>query len=149
MEKTGRDDEEEWGGIPIPQSDDSDDEYWLDEISSDESESEPYEADAGPYALNLREPDDDSDDASSNLTSQVQRTSTPPKKDEKAQMSISTFDDLAFLIGPRRDGSIKRKDGTVFTLTELITTLNTLPPTREPSLEPITSDSPPQLKSIH
>ncbi len=148
MEKTGRDDEEEWGGIPIPQSDDSDDEYWLDEISSVDSESERYETDAGPSALNSRNPDEDPDDASFNLTSQVHRTSTPPTKKGKAQMPMSNFDDLAFLIGPRCDGSIKRKDGTVLTLNDLITTLNPLPPTPEPSLEPIPTISPSQPNSI-
>jgi hypothetical protein len=148
LEKTGRDDEEEWGSIPISQSDDSDDDYWLDEISSAESESQQYETDPEPSVLNSRKPDDDSDDASSNLISQAQRTSTPPTNEEKAQISMSNFDDLAFLVGPRRDDSIKRKDGTVLTLNELTTTLNPLPPTREPSLEPIISDSPPQLSSI-
>jgi hypothetical protein len=29
-----KNDEEEWGGIPIPLSDDSEDEYWLDEFTS-------------------------------------------------------------------------------------------------------------------
>jgi hypothetical protein len=66
--KTGRDDEEEWVGIPIPQSDDSDDEYWLDENSGAESDSEQHEADTEPSLLNPRKPDDDPDDASSTLT---------------------------------------------------------------------------------
>jgi hypothetical protein len=52
LEKTGRDDEEEWGDIPIPQSDDSDDVYWLDEF--DESEPEQREDDTGPALLNPR-----------------------------------------------------------------------------------------------
>jgi hypothetical protein len=38
MERRDRDDEEEWGRIPITQSDDSDDELWLDELHSPESE---------------------------------------------------------------------------------------------------------------
>jgi hypothetical protein len=38
MERRDRDDEEEWGRVPIPQSDDSDDEPWLDESHSPESE---------------------------------------------------------------------------------------------------------------
>ncbi len=77
LEKTGRDDEEEWGGIPIPQSDDSDDEYWLDE--SDESEPEQREEDTGPTLLNSRKPDDDPDDASTNLTFLAQRPSCSPE----------------------------------------------------------------------
>jgi hypothetical protein len=40
MERRDRDDQEEWGRIPIPQSDDSDDEHWLDESHSPESEQE-------------------------------------------------------------------------------------------------------------
>jgi hypothetical protein len=148
LEKAERDDEEEWGRIPIPQSGDSADDYWLDDDSSAESESEQYEAEPGPSVLSSRKPDDDSDDASSNLISQAQRTSTSPTKEEKTQMSMSNFDDLAFLIDPRRDGSIKSKDDTVLTLNELTTTLYSLPSTRQPSLKPITSDSPPQLRSI-
>ena len=61
--RTGRDDEEEWSGIPIPQSDDSEDEYWLDESSDDEPEQ--HEADTEPSIFNPRKPDDDSNDASS------------------------------------------------------------------------------------
>ncbi len=38
MERRERDDEEEWGRIPIPQSDDSEDDTWLEE--SDDSEQE-------------------------------------------------------------------------------------------------------------
>jgi hypothetical protein len=129
--KTGRDDEKEWGGIPIlvPQSDDSDDEYyWFEEVSSDESDSEQHEADAGPPWLNSRRPYDD--DASMNLSSQERRPPTSSKKGEKTQMSMHHINDYAFLIGPRRDGITKRKDGTVLTLQELPTTLYLRPQTR-------------------
>jgi hypothetical protein len=40
LEKAEKDDEEEWGRIPIPQSDDSDEETWLDELGESESEQE-------------------------------------------------------------------------------------------------------------
>ncbi len=140
LEKTGRDDEEEWSGIPIPQSDDSDDEHWLDE--SDESELEQHEADTGPFSLNLRKPDDDPDDASTNLTSQNRQTPTSPAMKEQKQMSMENINDYAFLIGPRRDGRIKRKDGTVLSLQELPHTLNQSHQTVHTSLEPIILDSP-------
>ena len=114
--KTGRDDEEEWSGIPIPQSDDSDDEYWLDE--SDESESEQHEDDSEHPSLNLRNPDDDQDDASANLTSLTQQTSISPETKGQKHMSIQHINDYAFLIGRRLDGRIQRKDGTILTLQE-------------------------------
>jgi hypothetical protein len=117
VEKTSRDDDEgEWRGIPIPQRDDSDDEYWLDKVSSAESESEQHEAEAGPSTLNLRKSDDDFNDASSNLTFQAQINPTSTAKKEKTQMSMNNLDDLAFLIGPCHDGSIKRKNDTVLWL---------------------------------
>jgi hypothetical protein len=141
MNKTGRDDEEEWGGIPTPLSDDSDDEYWLDEISSAESESEQHEADTDHSVSKLRDPDGDTDDASSNLTSQTDRNPIPKTKDGKTRISMINLEDVAFLIGPRRDGDIQRKDGTILTFKQTTATLNPLQSTREPSLEPIASDS--------
>ncbi len=42
LEKTGRDDEEEWGRIPIPQSDDESENYtWLDELGSSDERTTP------------------------------------------------------------------------------------------------------------
>jgi hypothetical protein len=137
--KTGRDDEEEWSGIPIPQSDDSDDEYWLDE--SDESEPEAREDDTGPPPLNLRKPDDDPDDASANLIFLAQQTSISSETKEQKQTSIQNINDYAFLISPRRDGRIQRKDRTILTLQELPNTFNLSHQTAHTPLESITLDS--------
>ncbi len=122
--RTERDDEEEWDGIPIPQSDDSDDEYWLDENSDDESDSEQHEADTEPSLLNPRKPDDDPDDASSTLTCLAQQSSVSPDTREKKHMSFQNINDYAFLIGPRLVGLIQQKDGTILTLQEPTTILN-------------------------
>jgi hypothetical protein len=43
LERAEKDDEEEWGRIPIPQSDGSDEDTWLDELSGHSSESEQEE----------------------------------------------------------------------------------------------------------
>jgi hypothetical protein len=65
-------------------------------------------------------------DANTNPSSQEQRPSTSYnynyKKEEKTQMSMHNIgiDDYAFLIGPRRDGIIKRKDGTALAKTILV-----------------------------
>ncbi len=134
-EKTEKDDEEEWGRIPIPQSDDTDE-------SEDWTEPEHREDDTGPTLLNSRKPDDDPDDASANLTFLAQRPSCSPDTKEQEKMSIQNINDYAFLIGPRRDGLIQRKDGTILTLQELSTTLNLLHQTVLTSLETVTLNSP-------
>ncbi len=57
-------------------------------------------------------------------------------------MSIQHINDYAFLIGPRLDGLIQRKDGTILTLQEQPTTINQQHQTVLTSLEPVTLDSP-------
>ena len=67
-----RDDEEEWGGIPIPQSDDSDStDEWLSEESDNNEEN---------------------------------------KNNNKAKY-LNCF--VSFLIAPRKDGRVLKKDGTI------------------------------------
>jgi hypothetical protein len=138
--RTERDDEEEWGGIPIPQSDDSEDEYWLDESSDDEPEQ--HEADTEPSIFNPRKPDDDSDDASSTLTCLAQQPTVSPASTEQKNMSFQNIDDYAFLIGPRLDGLIQQKDGTILTLQEPTTILNLSHQSVSPSLEMTTLNAP-------
>jgi hypothetical protein len=94
LEKADKDDEEEWGRIPIPQSDDSDEYTWLDELS-DSSESEQEKG---------------------IITS---AESTAPTN-EKGEMNKIFSDDFAFRHGPRRDGNIRNKDGSLLTLNELL-----------------------------
>ena len=72
---------EEWGGIPIPQSDDS---------SSTDSEEE--------------------------------EESGPRKRDRNKD------DSLAYLVGPRRDGRVLNKDGTIIDVNEsFVVTINERP----------------------
>ena len=83
--KTDKDDEEEWGRIPIPQSDDSDEDTWLDEAPKSESEEE-----------------------------ETIGSHTPTKKIKQGEHKNKKFtEDLAFRYGPRRDGIVKMKDGTL------------------------------------
>jgi hypothetical protein len=145
--RTGRDDEEEWGGIPIPQSDDSDDEYWLDENSDDEPDSEQREADTEPSHVNLRKPDNDPDDASSTLTCLAQPFPVSTATREQKHMSFQNINDYAFLIGPRLDGLIQQKDGTILTLQEPPTILKLPHQTVYKSLEPTTLDVPYTIRS--
>ena len=88
MEKAGRDDEEEWGRIPIPQSDDSDNEPWLDESSSPESEQEEEDDTIKPPAKRKQEGFSQNALMITNNHEIVNREST---------------EDFAFRIGPRRD----------------------------------------------
>ena len=110
--QTEKDDEEEWGRIPIPQSNDSDEsEDW------NEPDQEPEGDDDSTEELKIcclfvtpREP------------------SGMKEKDNK-----EWEEDLAFLIGPRLDWIVRTKDGTLFALQEdPLLTNNTAPtiPTR-------------------
>ncbi len=101
MEKTEKDDEEEWGRIPIPQSDDSDNEPWLDESSSPESEQEEEDATIEPPVMRKQE------GFSQNALMIVNNHMTVNKE---------STEDFAFRNGPRRDGSIRKKDGSILTM---------------------------------
>ena len=94
-DKTEKDDEEEWGRIPIPQSDDSDEsEFW-------------------------NEPEED-DDSTEEL--KICCLSIHPREDKPTGMEEKEYkkmeEDLAFLIGPRRHGIVRTKDGILLTLQE-------------------------------
>jgi hypothetical protein len=112
MEKAGRDDEEEWGRIPIPQSDDSDNEPWLDESSSPESEQEEEDDTIEPPAKRKQEGFSQNALMITNNHEIVNREST---------------EDFAFRIGPRRDGSIRKKDGSILTVDDQPYPKNTQP----------------------
>jgi hypothetical protein len=101
MEKTEKDDEEEWGRIPIPQSDDSDNESWLDESSSPESEQEEEDVTIEPPVMRKQE------GFSQNALMIVNNHVTVNKE---------STEDFAFRNGPRRDGSIRKKDGSILTV---------------------------------
>jgi hypothetical protein len=100
MERRDRDDEEEWGRIPIPQSDDeSEGDTWLDE--SDDSDQE----------CNLK---------SACVVSVKTMFNEEPniaRKDNRINKPVT--DDFVFRHGQRRDGNILRKDGSILTLYEL------------------------------
>ena len=96
--KKDKDDEEEWGRIPIPQSDDSEDEPWLEESQSPDSEGEnktPTTSNKKGFSQNVL--------TIASNTLLVDRQST---------------EDFAFRNGPRKDGIIQRKDGSLITLDE-------------------------------
>ena len=112
MEKAGRDVEEEWGRIPIPQSDDSDNEPWLDESSSSESEQEEEDVTIGPPVMRKQEGFSQNALMIANNHVTVNREST---------------EDFAFRNGPRRDGSIRKKDGSILTVDEQPYPKNTQP----------------------
>ncbi len=98
-ERRDRDDEEEWGRIPIPQSDDeSEGDTWLDE--SDDSDQE----------HNLR---------SACVVSVKTMFNKEPNITMKNRINKPVTDDFVFRHGKRRDGNILRKDGTILTLYEL------------------------------
>ncbi len=100
MERRDKDDEEEWGGIPIPQSDDSEDEPWFEESHS--SESEQGDEDVTPVMGNKK-------GFSQNVLTIVSNTLLINKQ---------STEDFAFRNGPRRDGIIQRKDGSLITIDE-------------------------------
>jgi hypothetical protein len=98
MERRDRDNEEEWGRIPIPQSDDSDDEPWLDESHSPESEQEEDD-------VTFETPATGKEKFSQNARIIVNNPMHVNKE--------STEEDFAFRNGPRRDGVVRRKDGSL------------------------------------
>ncbi len=101
MERTEKDDEEEWGRIPIPQSDDSDNEPWLDESSSPESEQEEEDVTIEPPFMRKQE------GFSQNALMIV---------NNHVNVNKESTEDFPFRNGPRRDGSIRRKDGSILTM---------------------------------
>ena len=112
MERRDRDDEEEWGRIPIPQSDDSDNEPWLDESSSPESEQEEEDVTIGPPVMRKQE------GFSQNALMIV---------NNHVSVNKESTEDFAFRNGPRRDGSIRKKDGSILTVDEQPYPKNTQP----------------------
>jgi hypothetical protein len=102
LQKAERDDEEEWGRIPIPQSDDeSEGDTWLDE--SDDSDTE---RDIRPACV---------------ISVKTAFNKEPNVKVGENKINRQTTDDFAFHHGPRRDGTILRKDGSILNLYELNT----------------------------
>ncbi len=98
MEKTEKDDEEEWGRIPIPQSDDSDNEPWLDDTSSPESEQEVEDATIEPPVKRKQ----------GGLNQNALRI-----VNNHVTVNKESTEDFAFRNGPCRDGSIRKKDGSI------------------------------------
>ena len=100
LEKVERDDEEEWGRIPIPLSDDeSEGETWLDES-------------------------DDSAQECNNRSACIVSVETafgrqPTMETNERKVNRSTTDDFAFRHGPRRDGTILMKDGSILNIYNL------------------------------
>jgi hypothetical protein len=87
--KRDRDDEEEWGRIPIPQSDDSEDDTCFDDGTGSNQE---------------------------NGNTSTPQTSSSKTEDKGECRNSLNSDNLAFLVGPRKDGIIRRTDGTLITL---------------------------------
>ncbi len=108
-EKRERDSEEEWRGIPIPQSDDS---QSTEDDLSDESDHEKTQAMMGCVYITLRQ----------------------------------RGDGLAFLLAPRLDGKIMKKDGLIIDTNEPMTKQPTeYQPTHENQLPIVAAhDGPPQ-----
>ncbi len=88
------------GGIPIPQSDDSDEDTWLDQLQGSDSEQE---------------------EESTNLKKPVKQI----RQDDKNR---KFSEDLALFFGPRKDGIIRMNNGCLLTTYEL-TPLPELNPT--------------------
>jgi hypothetical protein len=99
MEKTEKDDEEKRKKISIPQSDDSDNEPWLDESSSPESEQEEEDTAIDPPKKGQEK------GLSQNALMIVNK--------QKLVVNREYTEDFAFRNSPRRDGNIRMKDGTV------------------------------------
>jgi hypothetical protein len=103
--KAERDDEEEWKRIPIPTSDDSSEGDWASEEfyleESPPSEGVNEEDIAAPVIV--EEPT-----AETNKHVRNNYMSIVKKDNDKCESTT-----LAFLIGPRRDGVILKKDGTL------------------------------------
>ena len=116
-EKTEKDDEEEWGRIPIPQSDDSDEsEDWIEPDQENEGD------------------DDSTEELKICCLFITPRDDQPKGRREKDNKKRE--ENLAFLIGPRIDGIVRTKDGTLLTLQEdPLLTNNRAPKVHEPSIE--------------
>jgi hypothetical protein len=93
LEKAGRDDEEEWGRIPIPQSDDeSEGDTWLDE------------SDGSDEKRNIR--------PACVVSVTTAFNNEPNIQVKERKVNWPTTDDLAFRHGSRRDGTILMKMGS-------------------------------------
>ncbi len=92
-EKEEKDDEEEWGRIPIPTSEDSSEDTWGDDLEIAD--------------------DNEGDDSLPILFVAVCKHQTKTKGNDEKQE-----DAIAFSIGPRRDGSVRRKDGTIISVND-------------------------------
>jgi hypothetical protein len=101
MERRDRDDEEEWGRFPIPQSDDSENEPWFDWSPSPESEQDDEDVPCDTTAKSNEK------GFSQNVLIIVSNTLLVNKQ---------STEDFAFRNVPRRDGIIRRKDGTLITI---------------------------------
>jgi hypothetical protein len=100
IEKAGRDDEEEWGRIPIPQSDDESEDYtWLDELSSSDEKNN-----TRPACV---------------VSVMTAFNNKPNIQVKERKVNWTTTDDFAFSHGPRKDGTILMKDGSILTISEL------------------------------
>jgi hypothetical protein len=102
MERRDRDDGEEWGRFPIPQSDDElEGDTWL-----DESEDSDQERNVRPACV---------------VSVETAFNKEPNIKIGEDKINGQTTDDFAFRHGPRRDGTILRKDGSTLDLYDLNT----------------------------
>jgi hypothetical protein len=107
-EKVERDDEEEWGRIPIPQSDDESERHtWI-----DESDGSDQERDIRPACV---------------VSVETAFNREPKVRTMKNKVNRQTNDDFAFRHGPRRDGIILMKDGSILN-TYNLNPLNILKP---------------------
>jgi hypothetical protein len=112
MERRDRDDEEEWGRIPIPQSDDSDNEPWFEGSSSPESEQEEEDTMIQPSAMGKEK------ELSQNALMIVNKLKLVNKE---------YMEDFAFRNGHRRDGAIRKKDGSILTIDDQLNPKGTQP----------------------
>jgi hypothetical protein len=113
MERRNRDDEEEWGRIPIPQSDDSDDAPWLDESHSPEPEQKEED-------VTFETPATGKEKYSQNALMIV---------NNPMHVNKESTEYFAFRNGPRRDGIIRKKDGSLIIIDDPLYS-ETLQPTK-------------------
>ncbi len=102
------------GRIPIPQSDDSDDEPWLDESHSPESEQEEEKVTFETPAMGKEK-------FSQNALMIV---------NNPMHVNKESTEDFAFRNGPRRDGIIRKKDGSLIIIDDSLYS-ETLQPRKE------------------
>jgi hypothetical protein len=98
-------DETQWGRIPIPTSDDSSDEYWFDESTGSDHDE----------GVGSTEPIFIAEESESNAKKNARNNymSVVKKNYDNQVMGKEESINLAFLIGPRREGIILTKDGTL------------------------------------